>query len=79
MATTFKNLAKRVMNIVDFDGMNHYSFDNGQFAYEWTERTVGGKEIKRLVCCNESGRSLANTGCFAEIVAAQCRAIQRAA
>lgn len=79
MAATFKNLAKRVTSTVEFDGLNHYSFDNGQFAYESAERTVGGKEIKRLVCCNDRGRSLANTGRFAEVVAAQARAIQRAA
>jgi hypothetical protein len=79
MAATFRNLATRVTNVFCFEGMNHYSFDNGQFAYEWRELTVRGVEIVRLVCCNSKGRSLANTGRFAEIVSAQHRAISRLA
>jgi hypothetical protein len=78
MAANLKNHAKRVTNVIDFDGMKHFSFDNGHFAYEWIERTIGGKEVKRLVCCNERGRGFANTGLFAEYVAAMHRAIAHA-
>jgi hypothetical protein len=78
MAANLKNHAKHVTNVVEFDGLRHFSFDNGHFAYELIERTCSGKEIKRLVCCNEGGRSFASTGRFGAYVAAMTSAIERA-
>lgn len=77
MACNFKKLAKRVTNMVEIDGLKFYTFDNGEVAHQYRDRTLRGQEFVSIKCCNAKGRGLSISGGYAPIVAYQLRAIDR--